>query len=379
MIMEKLMYISTPNVPDIVDAIERLEVQKNETVIILFAEQELPDIPLLISELNKRKIDFFGAVFPGIIHGSERHHSGAIINTLPIIEKPFLIKDISRLPAEFEELAYSFRTLDGKKLTTFIIVDYTASKIPEFLSSLFNMFADSIEYLGCGAGSLEGGSTGPMFTPQGIFEDAAIISFIDMECRLGVRHGWKKAAGPLVVTKCDEKVIKELNWKNAFEVYKETIEAFTGKTIDENDHFEVLKHYPLGIYMEGHEDLVRDVMEITEEGELVCAGGIPENAVLNILTSDKTSLLRSAKTAIDDCFVEEREDIEGCFIIDCVSRSIFLQEGFEDELQVIKNRLENRDIQIIPEGVLSVGEIASMGKDTVEFFNKTVVIGIFHE
>lgn len=373
------MYIPTSSVDEIVIAIEKLEVQKNQTVIILFAEHELPDIPLLISELNKRKIDFQGAIFPGIIHGSERYYSGAIVNTLPVVEKPVLIKDISRLPDELEELAHPFRTLEDKDLTAFIIVDHISPNIPSFLSSLFNLFADSVEYLGCGAGFLEGKNRKCIFTPQGIFEDAAVVTFIDLECKLGVRHGWKRAIGPLVVTKTDNNIIKELNWKNAFEVYRESIESSSEKVIDEMNTYEGLKHYPLGIFVEGHEDLVREILSVNEEGEMFCPGGVPENAVLNILKTDKDSLIRSAKEALDNCFVKERKDIEHCLIMDCIGRVIYLQEGFEDELKVIKERLENRDIHTIPEGVLSLGEIASMGKDMVEFFNKTVVIGILHE
>jgi hypothetical protein len=212
-----------------------------------------------------------------------------------------------------------------------------------------------------------------------MFEDAAIISFIDMECNLGVHHGWKKTIGPLVVTKSYGKSIKELNWRNALEVYKETIEATTGKLFSEKEIIEIASHHPLGIYMEDQEYLVREVVAINEDGEVICAGEIPENAVLCTLNSDKNTLIQSAKKAVDECFIKEKNEIYHCLVIDCVGRSIFLGEDFKDELGVIKERLKNRDIQIIPEGVLSLGEIASMGEDMVEFLNKTVVIGIFHE
>jgi hypothetical protein len=373
------MYISTSNVYEIVNAIEKLNVQKNETVIIFFAEQELPDIPLLISELNKRNIDFFGAIFPGIIYDSKRYYTGAIINTIPVIKKPILIRNVSKLSDKLEKQVHPFRNFENKSSTAIIIVDTMANNVSSFLYSFFNLFADSIEYLGCGAGFLDGYSRKCLFTPEGMFEDSAIITFIDMECNLGVHHGWKKAIGPLVVTKSNGKTIKELNWSNAFTVYKEAIETTTGELIAGKDMVEISKHYPLGIYIEGQEYLVREVMAPNEDGDLICAGDIPENAVLCILSSDEASLIQSAKKAVNDCFIEERKEFNHCFVIDCIGRSIFLGENFEKELGVIKDILENRDIQIIPEGVLSLGEIASMGKYMVEFLNKTVVIGLFHE
>lgn len=118
----------------------------------MLAEQQLPDMPDLISELNKRWIDFFGAIFPGLIYGSEKHHTGAIIRALPVIKKPILIEGISRNEMGIESLLQPFRHLSNKSATALIVLDSLSSNISSFLSSIFNILADSVEYIGCGAG-----------------------------------------------------------------------------------------------------------------------------------------------------------------------------------------------------------------------------------
>lgn len=363
---------------EIINAIEGLNVQKNETVLIMLAEQQLPNISDLIFELNKKGIDFFGGIFPGLIYGTEKYYTGAIIRALPVIQRPVLMQGISGSEKDMQSLLESFKYLSGKNATAFIISDFHSSNIPAFLSSIFSMLADSVEYIGCGAGFLDMEYRPCILTPDGFFEDAAVISFLDMKCSLGVHHGWEKAIGPLVVTKSEGILIKELNWRNAFEVYKEIVEADLGKEFDESNFYEISSHYPLGIYTEGGENLMREVFKPTSTGDLLCAGVVPENAVVNILKGEKLSLVNAAREALEDCFINDIEHVEFCLLMDCIGRALFLQESFKEELMAIVNGLEARNIDLIPEGVLSMGEIASMGGDIVEFLNKTIVIGVFH-
>jgi len=63
----------------------------------LLAEQQLPDITHLTSELKKREIDFFGGIFPRLIYGADKYHTGAIIHILPLIQRPILIQNIIEL------------------------------------------------------------------------------------------------------------------------------------------------------------------------------------------------------------------------------------------------------------------------------------------
>jgi hypothetical protein len=56
-------------------------------------------------------------------------------------------------------------------------------------------------------------------------------------------------------------------------------------------------------------------------------------------------------------------------LIDCISRVLFLGKEFEKEIQAVYQE----DIPLI--GALTLGEIANSGRDYLEFYNKTAVVG----
>ena len=57
-------------------------------------------------------------------------------------------------------------------------------------------------------------------------------------------------------------------------------------------------------------------------------------------------------------------------LIDCISRGLFLGEGFIREIEAV--RAGNTPLI----GALTLGEIANDGKDYMELYNKTCVVGI---
>ena len=69
--------------------------------------------------------------------------------------------------------------------------------------------------------------------------------------------------------------------------------------------------------------------------------------------------------------------IQLSIIIDCISRTLFLEEEFPKELAAITEAMPNSDgKETLPQGVLSLGEISSGGDGYLEFYNKTLVVGI---
>nr|WP_321498029.1 FIST C-terminal domain-containing protein [uncultured Methanolobus sp.] len=371
------MYIPSPEIDSIVDAIKNLDVKSKEVVLLMLAEKDLPDINTLIAELNKMKIDFFGAIFPGIIHNTDSYNTGIIIHVLPAFHKPILIEGLKDPRKKLEQKTAPFRSLCKKGTTAFIIVD-GMSNVSPLLTSVYNLFADSIEYLGCGAGFIDMEQKPCIISPKGFFKDAAIIAFLDSACNIGVRHGWKRDIGPLVVTKSEDNIIKELNWRNALEVFREALLANYQVDIDMDNGYNVLSHYPFGIYVEDQEDLIREIFKVNDSGELICAGNIPENAVLSILKGEKEDLFHAAEMAVEDCLDENEISAEHCLVMDCIGRSSYLQDDFKEELLTIKKGLESKNVHVVPEGVLSAGEIGSMKGDVLEYFNKTIVIGVLH-
>jgi hypothetical protein len=368
------MYLADPNADSIIQAIGLQRIPSESLVLILLAEKSRRKIPGLIRELNKLQINFCGGVFPGVIHDDKHYDEGAVIVVLPALEKPFLISGLDTHKFVLPDFWRKTKRPPRKKYTAIILVDGWASRISLLLSEIFNQLGNSFRYFGGGAGSLSLRNKPCLFTPEGEFRNAALVIFIALESTLGVRHGWKRLAGPIVANNTRDHIISELNWAPALQVYLDSVESNCGKKITARGFPRVSMEYPFGIYKEGCEDVVRDPIAVNEKGELICVGEVPENTALYILHGEKESLLSAAGQAARDCLKRKRKEITCCLVADCVSRKLFLGNEFQKELEMVRNIIH----PCIPHGILSIGEIASHGEAYLEFFNKTIVVGAFH-
>ncbi len=366
------MILKNTTVSSILNAVEKLSIQSGQVLMILFAEKQLPDIKGLIDDLNKKNIIFFGGIFPGIIYGKEKMESGVILQTMQAADAPLLIKNISNKKL-YELEQYKIATTKDYARTGITLIDGLTSNINYCLENLNNKLGEHFNFLGGGAGSLSLEQKPCVFSNEGFFEDAAVFCGVENKSKIGVRHGWKKLAGPVVATKTDGNKILQLNWQNPFEVYRHYVEADCQEVILRENFFNISKRYPFGIYREGDEEIVRDPISVGENDALICVGEVPTNTVLNILKGEHSRLIDSASVAARLSLPEEGEEIEQVFVIDCISRTLYLENQFEAELEAIYNCYKK--ININPIGILSLGEISTWGKGLLEFYNKTIVVG----
>ncbi|MEB3214417.1 MAG: FIST C-terminal domain-containing protein [Leptolyngbyaceae bacterium] len=373
------MYLLSPNINDIQTAIQKqLQPKEHEVVLILMGEATGIDIQALIHVLKQSDYFFVGGIFPSVLSAETYSEKSVVLKKIPLATPPHLIRDIDQqvqLP-EFEaELALS----EENQLTALIWIDGLTSQISTFLSEMYNNLGNSVRYLGGGAGSLSLQQQPCIFTREGCFQDAAVVVFSPLESQLGVRHGWQRLEGPFPATETHENTITALNWRNAFDVYKEVVEADSQRAIATDNFFEIAKGYPFGIFKEGQEDIVRDPIVVNEDGELVCVGEVPENALLYILRGNKDSLIASARQAAAEATQGDASRLTDCLVVDCISRVLFLGEQFPEELTALKTQLAAVSQSTTVEGVLTLGEISSYGEGFLEFFNKTIVVGAFYQ
>jgi hypothetical protein len=373
------MFIPSANAEQIIPAISTMAIQKDDTLVILVGEKNKPDLQSLISVLNKRGINFFGGFFPGIIHGRNKYEEGALLMTFPSLGKPYLVKGLNTERITFPDFEKEMLEKPKEKYTAMILVDGLTSNISLFLSEMFNRLGNSVHYFGGGAGSLSLQQEPCLFTPEGLVQDAAIVGFLKLKSNLGVHHGWKRIMGPFVATRTRKNIIAELNWRNAFQVYRETVEKDSKKKLTYENFFDISKTYPFGVHKEGMEDIVRDPIRVNEKGELICVGEVPENTVLSILKGKKDSLIQAAGQAAEESLRGKVKKIRQSLIADCVSRTIILQKYFAKELEAVNQKLIAPAPHHTPAGILTLGEISSYGEGFLEFFNKTIVVGVFYE
>lgn len=362
------MYLPHPKIPEV---LELLKTGDDRFPVLLIGEEDPLDIEALCRAAKEAGLAFMGGIFPRVIHGEEVHTTGLVRLQVPAAAPPFVVHQLDQLgttPSLPDE------KLSGDEVQAMLIfIDGLTSNIGEFLGAVFGQFGSRLAYFGGGAGSLTLKQQPAVITEDGLFQDAAILLPIRHETKLGVQHGWQRLQGPFVASRTDKNSIIELNWRNAFEVYKETVEPVIGESLTPDNFFAHAKAFPFGMSRDGCEDIVRDPITVTEEGHLVCVGEVAQHSVLHILNGQAEQLIAAAADAGGAC---PSSSPDNYLLVDCISRVLFLGDRFREELAAVQqgNGLST-DTKLV--GALTLGEISSIGGGYLELLNKTMVFAEF--
>jgi hypothetical protein len=266
------------------------------------------------------------------------------------------------------------------KSTAIVLLDGLTPNIYRFLEELNDLLGEQCHFIGGGAGSISLKQQRCVFANCGLHKDAAVVCVIDKQISLGVRHGWAPLAGPLVATQTEGNTILQLNWQNAIEVYNQIVEKDCGEALNKDNFARIAQGYPFGILREKEDDIVRDPLAIGENGSIICIGEVPPNTVVHVLKGAPQALLNAARKAMGDSIgnTDSPSRVDGTFVVDCITRTLFLNEQFADEMNIIREKLVIENPEQEPFGILSLGEISSYGEGLLELFNKTIVIGTLH-
>lgn len=342
-----------------------------QSILILSCDANEFSKALLDAKLQNVKKPLFGGIFPEIIYQTEVLKKGTIFVGLTEPTEIFTIPNLSDMSIDYEEEIDKKIPDSSQANTMFVFVDGFSHRISALIESLFNRFGLAINYIGGGAGSLSFVQKPVLFTNKGLIMDAALLVMTQIESGIGVNHGWQDVAGPFKVTESDRNVIISLDSTPAFQIYKNVVEKHSKKTISKDNFFDIAKSYPFGISKLDAEKIVRDPLSL-DGNNLVCVGEVPQGGFVHILSGNAESLIKAA----EDAYLMAKENlksqkpIKATFFIDCISRVLFLENDFKNELSAVSDS----SIPLI--GALTIGEIANRGKDYLEFYNKTSVVGV---
>eukprot|EP01029_Cantina_marsupialis_P012729 TRINITY_DN2810_c0_g2_i1.p1 TRINITY_DN2810_c0_g2~~TRINITY_DN2810_c0_g2_i1.p1 ORF type:complete len:296 (+),score=52.32 TRINITY_DN2810_c0_g2_i1:61-888(+) len=268
--------------------------------------------------------------------------------------------------------------IDIMKLSNFdsilIMLDGLSKYVTTFLETVFQRLPINSEVIGGGAGKMTLKQEPVIFSNKGIFKDAAIVLTSKSKVTVGIENGWEYLEGPFIVTSVQKNILKSLNFKSAFELYKEVVEKDSGLKFDKNNFLDIVKAYPLGIVKFNEDIIVRDAIALDEDGNMVLVGDIEQNSTINILKGQKERLIESSSIAIKNALakVKEKEKINNIILFNCISRTIFLEKDFKKELGAIKSEVPTKRVF----GAMTLGEIANNGNEYINFYNKTCVVGV---
>ncbi|QOR61057.1 FIST signal transduction protein [Sulfurovum sp. ST-21] len=367
--MADIIFDPTASIESFADNMNILSA-KNRSVIILACDANGFTKKLIDPILRENTLSVTGGIFPSVIYNDTKYDRGTIFIGLKENIQINIIKDISqknydKLDADMEK---QIGNIDKSAKTIFVYIDGLTKHIGKCINVLFDNYGLDINYIGGGTGSLSFEQKPSLFTSQGLLQDALVYAHSRAKSSIGVSHGWKSISGPYQVTKSDTTVLKELDFKPAFEVYKSIVDQYASEPINTDNFFQIAKSFPFGINTLSNEKIVRDPI-ILNGTEMVCVGNVEEGNYVDILQGKKDALIKAAKNAAD--ISNENMDFENDFtlFIDCISRVLFLEEDFSDEIKAVCRN----NMPLV--GALTFGEIANNGKNHLEFFNKTSVVG----
>ncbi len=321
--------------------------------------------------LRSLSVPVFGGVFPTILHGRQHFEQGYIVvglrQSLPVA----VFEEVSQLNPYAPDQVSLPDALTGAS-SLLVLVDGLASTIDYLIGEIYNQIGPERPVLGGGAGSLSFERRPCLFSNRGMLSDALQVVGLPDPLQTSVRHGWEKLAGPFLVTESDANVIRSLNYRPAFDVYREVVEPYATARFEDTDFFEIAKTFPFGMEKLDEALLVRDPI-IHDNGALVCVGNVPENTMVYVLRGKGASLTGAAGDAARGAGSDQPEGAD-VVVFDCISRKLFLEGEFAAEMEAICAPFSDGTHVV---GALSLGEIANSAGGSIHFHNKTVVVGSY--
>lgn len=329
------------------------------------------------SILKNTQVPVFGGLFPSIIFRAQRYQQGLIVAGFSRQADLATVAGLSNPEINIHHsLNQQTHHWPGptEASTLVMFVDGMAARISDLVRELFFSFGLDNGFVGGGAGSLGFDNKMPcIITPDGLINDAAICARLPVASSIGVRHGWEPDGQRFLVTASRGNVIDALDHEAALPVYERCLQSYNLPPLTPENFFEHARHHPFGIRKTAEEIIVRCPVRISRQGGLVCMGEVPLGSTVQIMQGAPDKLVRAAQEAravVDEYILNTRGS---CYLVfDSISRALYLQDRLEQELNAVgQNGLSF--------GAFTLGEIANMGREFLEVYNKAIVVARFEE
>lgn len=210
------------------------------------------------------------------------------------------------------------------------------------------------------------------FAEGAAFHDHVVAIVMDTPHAIGVglHHGWRPYGPPTMVTRSEGAVAIELEYESAFEMYRRAAER-RGDRVDPGGFASFAMTHPFGIPQPGGEHVIRDPLEVRDDGGVRCVAEVPDGCLVRVMQGSRTELLAAARLAAIDAHRGLEGPASGAVVFDCVSRALLLGRDLRKELRAIQSGL-GADTPLI--GCLTLGEVGAIDGAAPQFHNKTAVV-----
>lgn len=330
-------------------------------------EAELGDVP------------WAGCSAVGVFAGTELLEHGVVMALIDAASAQVRVGVASGVAAEAQLAGQRAveRALEGMPVTPserrrlmIVLPDTSEASAVSVLRGALREAGNGVVWAGGGAGDISGQHTLVQFAEGRAHTDSVVVIAIDLPTAAGtgVAHGWRPFGSPAMVTRARGHVVAELEYRQAFEVYREAA-AMNGTELELDGFSDYANLHPLGIPQANGRYLVRDPIGV-EDGGIRCVAEIPEGVLVRTLRADRDDIVRAAGEAAAAATARVVA-VAGALIFDCMSRHLVLASSYADELATYREAL-GESVPMV--GCLTFGEVASFGREVPQFHNKTAVV-----
>ena len=318
------------------------------------------------NSLNQTRI--FGGTTAGIIVGNALHRYGVAVFTFrsdsvkmqPVHALHLDLKDLNEAGIAFvKETGSDFGQKDQKFLLFFF--DGLLENISDFSTGIQKELGGTFPVIAAGnSDAFRFSKTAQYHDQQSCSSSACGVIFGgDITIHAAQRHGWKPLGKPRPVKKAKKNIIEKIGNAPAMQLYEEFFQGNLGAL--KNDVYGSLNgRYPLGIPVKHSDEyIIRNVMDILEDGSIVCQDAVREGSEIHIMIGNKSSCLQSAAEAAQNIKKSVKDKpIHALFIFESSARWQILKHSWNEELKAVTDILGN-NFPIL--GMLTYGEIFNPG------------------
>lgn len=343
------------------ESLEKLVSDGFKTHVIFVADPTSQLLPITYSVISSFQETMYAVAFPGIVAKGIHYNKGIVILSF----RQHCSSEVVDLNSN-----YSLDTL-AQKLpedanALLVLYDALSTGKRKLQEQLYFSMGTDYQIFGGGAGHRDFRKTPTVVAQDGMHEQSALIIGLNVNVEIDFAVGWDPIYGPMKVTGSKGNDLLEIEWKPAYEFYKEMVESHARQTMLDGSFFELACRYPFGMGRMQDHYVVRDALSAdTDKNSIQLVDEVPEGEYVSVLNGDRNTLDREIRSL--NVRANQNWQVRNSFFtVHCISRSIFLGDDFQQELD---NLSKGFDVY----GVLSIGELASRGTSIPEILNKSVV------
>ena len=344
-------------------------------VFAILPEAERDHVATLQAVCLEENIPLIGAIFPAIVVNEEFQTHGLWLLCLDEMPPYALLGDLKNPDVDAAACiaaAVGGHLPNSGDTMLFMVFDAMIPNISTILDGLYLELADRVNYAGVNAGSETFQPMPCLFDSKTVISDGVLLLVLKNSHGAILEHGYKAPEHLVTSTSTEGNRIISIDWRPAFEVYREIIQTQFGVEVTAENFYRYASHFPFGIVRADDEVLVRIPVAVESDGSVFCVGEVPANAMLTLLQAQQVDSTLTVENLLDE-MTRLNGDLSGreLLLFYCAGRRMYLNERANGELAEVARLSKAQQIA----GALSLGEIGSSRIRGYPLFHNATLVG----